>query len=771
MAFKAQMGGKTGLSGEKEGAAALGLFGLAGLEHQTPEVRRHAGARFQAILGQSMDSDGFLAPTAKNPWQQPGLDAARNALPAGQPGVRVVVVAPTTGEHAAATSLARLGVSAASFSLDAEGRLLDGDGRPVLGLPSLEASAHSLPLQSGTASLCSTTLTTAVPSAPQALGTLQPSCALPGAAPVPLVVPLSLTGNPTTTVQVTAILAGANSAVMDQLGEKLSLSRTVAVFDENGQPHTLGLRLEGGKDGLFTWTAEMDGAELAQGIPGVPVVVGSGSIRMAEGTNGEAVLLPCAPAGGSSPALDPNLSQGPRPPAMAGQHPQVGGGRDQEGSGDVLQQLASELTPSHAPILPQSGLGPTPGQATLPTPVTLTVDFVDVSSSQSITLLFGAPPATQGKDAMGAQPPISLESTTPVDHTMLGAGLPTASHAKPEPILEIALEAVDGAAPEALVEVTIAGDGRVTGRYSRGTETELGALCVPLQSQPEQEDFGLRGWDPTLPTGLGLEAPPLASAAVAAAAEMVEGALGRTPLTSPDATHLPNNPKDDLASPMVGLRRPEVVRGSDFVELMQRNLKGSPSAEVLAEPELPEENSDESDEAERFALAIADALNPPPPPPQRHGPSDAWQSAVGAMTALDSPVENRGAAKAAAAAFESNLGLENPSRVQIRVDVGEAGETACIVERQGPNLKILVSSADPHMLSLLETQRQVMVETLRASGQAVSTIQIVRMEEAGTNLAQSFGQPMKRPKTRGTEDDEHASARARRKAPRINVTG
>ncbi len=786
MAFKAHLGGNTGLSGEQEATATLGLFGLSGAHNQGSQTQRQAGALFQSILGRSMDTDGCLAPTAKNPWHDPNGRVGSGAPQSAAFAVRITAIDPTSCENGTPSSSTGPRVPAGAFTLDAEGRLLDGDGRPVLGLAPRGTSVPNHPLQ--TDRLGTATLDWPMQTAPRTLGVPDPSLAAYTRTPSPIVVPLSLTGSPTTLVHVTATLGETALAESGQPSGEACLPQTITIFDASGQTHTMELQLESAGDGLFTWTAEMDGGEALGGTPGVPMVLGSGQLQLTEGTGGEALLVPLDSsqtpdtardqtlfqAGLFTPTAEPNSSGDGS--LGAHQSPQATTPVNPDRSLDAMFEPPWLMPqPREAPIIPVPGAmdhtqKALPAARGEPSQIALVVDFADTAGSQTITLHFGvAAPSHNSAGVDLITPSAVLSHRDPTTPNLLGTaqlGQPASRlEDLPLPTLAITLEAVDGTPPGALVELTIDRDGNVTGHYSNGVVDELATLTGPSES----EDLPLLAWDPSLPAGLGTT--PLASATVATAAEMVEGALGRLPLAPQEPTTAKQNLKEGSPALSVHARHPEASPTREFRELMQQGLKGSAEGEFEANLEPTETTSDDREEAESFALALADALGPPPAPPHRPAASDAWQSAVGAMTEVDRPVENRGAARAAALAFEGNLGLENPSRVQIRLDVGEAGETACIVERQGPNLKVMVSSADPRLLSLLESQRHVMVETLRSSGQVVSTLQIVRMEEAGTNLAQSFGQTMKRPKTRGTEDDERTSSRTRRNAPRINVTG
>lgn len=188
------------------------------------------------------------------------------------------------------------------------------------------------------------------------------------------------------------------------------------------------------------------------------------------------------------------------------------------------------------------------------------------------------------------------------------------------------------------------------------------------------------------------------------------------------------------------------------------------------------------EDLERWAEEVAASLvaQCPPPQSQRLGlgqpPPEAWRSDVGVLTEGGSPADRRGASPGNSVGISiANPGSsenEPVEHLQVRVDVGDLGETAFVVERHGDGLRILVASADPAMVRFLEADQNAMLKALRESGQTISRIRIVSMDQVGTNLAHTNAQSVKRGRLRPHQaEEDQQPAEGRRKARRINLTG
>jgi hypothetical protein len=207
----------------------------------------------------------------------------------------------------------------------------------------------------------------------------------------------------------------------------------------------------------------------------------------------------------------------------------------------------------------------------------------------------------------------------------------------------------------------------------------------------------------------------------------------------------------------------------------------SPARSDNAQPlDTPRKSHLSREDIEQWAQVVTASLvaQSPPPAPLSLGqpPPEAWRSDVGVLTEGSGTGERTSASLGnpglAGIANLGNAEGEPLEHLQIRVDVGDLGETAFVVERHKDGLRILVASADPAMVKLLEADQNAMLTALRASGQSISGIRIVSMDQVGTNLAQTHSQSVKRGRLRPhqAEEDQHP-AEGRRKARRINLTG
>lgn len=111
-------------------------------------------------------------------------------------------------------------------------------------------------------------------------------------------------------------------------------------------------------------------------------------------------------------------------------------------------------------------------------------------------------------------------------------------------------------------------------------------------------------------------------------------------------------------------------------------------------------------------------------------------------------------------------------RIQVRVRTEEFGEIALVVERVEEGLRVLLGAVDAHTVTALTRESQAVRRVLEFGGQTVGSIKIVRMNELGTDLAQSKLAPSNRAR-RPQESAETATVLSehKKKTKRIDLIG
>ena len=108
----------------------------------------------------------------------------------------------------------------------------------------------------------------------------------------------------------------------------------------------------------------------------------------------------------------------------------------------------------------------------------------------------------------------------------------------------------------------------------------------------------------------------------------------------------------------------------------------------------------------------------------------------------------------------------------MRVNVGELGELALVVERSAAGVKIQISAQDSRILDAMAAERETLTAALSGIGQSVTSLAFVAMDRVGINLAQprmsSSHQARTRPNNKHSDCEK---PHTKRKSRRINVIG
>jgi hypothetical protein len=176
-------------------------------------------------------------------------------------------------------------------------------------------------------------------------------------------------------------------------------------------------------------------------------------------------------------------------------------------------------------------------------------------------------------------------------------------------------------------------------------------------------------------------------------------------------------------------------------------------------------------QAERWATLLGAQLSAARALPLPSEPTKAWHSGAGDLTpGATKGLTGSGAAIGPAAANgESSDAADN--RLIVRVDGGDLGEVALLVDRKAGAIRVTISAADAGAEAALGLERAGLLQALQSHGISVESVTVVRANNFGTVLAP--------PKTNATQrtreareaestDDEHARRRLARK---LNLIG
>ncbi|MEO6601754.1 MAG: hypothetical protein ABIQ16_17890 [Polyangiaceae bacterium] len=152
-------------------------------------------------------------------------------------------------------------------------------------------------------------------------------------------------------------------------------------------------------------------------------------------------------------------------------------------------------------------------------------------------------------------------------------------------------------------------------------------------------------------------------------------------------------------------------------------------------------------------------------------PSTGWHSGVGDLTpgtgsSLTQPGSARGPVPA-----DTGEGGESEDRLIVRVDGGDLGEVALVVDRKEGAIRVTISAADAGAEAALGLERTALTRALESHGMRVDSVNVVRAHNFGTALApvrSSAAQRSRDAAEAESTDDEHARRRLARK---LNLIG
>jgi hypothetical protein len=176
------------------------------------------------------------------------------------------------------------------------------------------------------------------------------------------------------------------------------------------------------------------------------------------------------------------------------------------------------------------------------------------------------------------------------------------------------------------------------------------------------------------------------------------------------------------------------------------------------------------DQAERWATLLGSQLARVELKTRVAPPTAAWRESAGDLTppgANEMPVQNA----APGSVTSSGAGDEgSEDRLIVRVDGGDLGEIALLVDRNAGAIRVTISAADAVAEAALGLERSSLRQALESRGITVDSVSVVRANNFGTLPAQRSSA------TRRTHDPAEAESKdedreRRRLSRKLNLIG
>jgi len=111
------------------------------------------------------------------------------------------------------------------------------------------------------------------------------------------------------------------------------------------------------------------------------------------------------------------------------------------------------------------------------------------------------------------------------------------------------------------------------------------------------------------------------------------------------------------------------------------------------------------------------------------------------------------------------------NKLQVRVNIGDLGELALIVERSADGVKVQISAQNGHVLEMLSSEQDALTSALSAVGHSITSLAFVTMDRVGIKLAQPKIGPLPKKPQRAVKSAADGTPQSKRKSRRLNVIG
>ncbi len=158
------------------------------------------------------------------------------------------------------------------------------------------------------------------------------------------------------------------------------------------------------------------------------------------------------------------------------------------------------------------------------------------------------------------------------------------------------------------------------------------------------------------------------------------------------------------------------------------------------------------------------------------GPPEAWRGNVESLTPPNEVARGTELSTQVQAPGEppqaSTGNASDQNRIQVRVNIGDLGELALVVERSAAGVNIQISAQDSSILEAMAAERETLTTALSSIGHSVTSLAFIAMDRLGTNLAQPRVSSSQQTRTqRNAKKGDSQMPQSNRKPRRLNVTG
>jgi len=176
-------------------------------------------------------------------------------------------------------------------------------------------------------------------------------------------------------------------------------------------------------------------------------------------------------------------------------------------------------------------------------------------------------------------------------------------------------------------------------------------------------------------------------------------------------------------------------------------------------------------QAERWATLLGAQLSSVQPKTPSREPTSAWHSSAGDMTPSNATSGVSSGATVGASADSAEATDASENRMIVRVDGGDLGEVALVVDRKDGAIRVTISAADAGAEAALGLEREGLLQALQNRGITVDSVNVVRANNFGTVLAPQRSNATQRTRE-ATEAESKDDERARRRlARKLNLIG
>ncbi len=151
--------------------------------------------------------------------------------------------------------------------------------------------------------------------------------------------------------------------------------------------------------------------------------------------------------------------------------------------------------------------------------------------------------------------------------------------------------------------------------------------------------------------------------------------------------------------------------------------------------------------------------------------TSAWHSGAGDLTPANASQVSDSGAAVGATGGAGEAADQSENRMIVRVDGGDLGEVALVVDRKDGAIRVTISAADAGAEAALGLERAGLMAALQSHGITVDSVNVVRVSNFGTVLAPTRSNATQRTREATeaeSKDDEHARRRLARK---LNLIG